>query len=405
MLIIYRRHVEADPSRTKDPNGCSHQDDPYWQRCRCPMWVRGTVDGVKVRESLKTRSWAKAEAERDRRNKAEDPTLAKEAPVTVADAVDQFLADSESRGCGEETLHKLRFILKNETPDIDRPMSPSLCAYATSKGVKTLRKIDLKFLREWRNEWVDQPLSKQKKQERVRSFLRFCVANRFITENPATGLSKIIVKRQPTLYFNKEEFQTLLDSTEKFPDSYGRIGASDASRLRTLMLLMRYSGLAIGDASTCGKKRLDKNGNLFLYRAKTNEPVYVPLPPFLIEDLKNCPDQNQHSWFWSGNGAKKVCAGNWRRCFRKLFKLADLRDEDGMPKRCHPHMFRDTFAVELLLAGTPIEEVAMLLGHDNIETTIESYSPWVKARQQKLTQSIKKMWGEVVSIEAGKRAG
>jgi site-specific recombinase XerC len=25
----------------------------------------------------------------------------------------------------------------------------------------------------------------------------------------------------------------------------------------------------------------------------------------------------------------------------------------GFPKRCHPHLFRDTFDVELLLAGAP----------------------------------------------------
>jgi site-specific recombinase XerD len=32
-------------------------------------------------------------------------------------------------------------------------------------------------------------------------------------------------------------------------------------------------------------------------------------------------------------------------------------------------MFRDTFAVEMLLAGVPIEQVAMLLGHKSIKTT------------------------------------
>jgi site-specific recombinase XerD len=35
----------------------------------------------------------------------------------------------------------------------------------------------------------------------------------------------------------------------------------------------------------------------------------------------------------------------------KLFKLAKIVKPDGTPKRCHPHMFRDTFAVELLVGG------------------------------------------------------
>ena len=35
----------------------------------------------------------------------------------------------------------------------------------------------------------------------------------------------------------------------------------------------------------------------------------------------------------------------------KLFKLAKIVKPGGTPKRCHPHMFRDTFAVELLVGG------------------------------------------------------
>jgi integrase/recombinase XerD len=50
-------------------------------------------------------------------------------------------------------------------------------------------------------------------------------------------------------------------------------------RLRTLILLMRWSGLAIKDAVTLERTRLSEDGNLFLYRAKTGVPVYVPLPP------------------------------------------------------------------------------------------------------------------------------
>ncbi len=39
------------------------------------------------------------------------------------------------------------------------------------------------------------------------------------------------------------------------------------------------------------------------------------------------------------------------------------------PKRCHPHMFRDTFAVELLLAGVPLDQVSLLLAHSSVKTT------------------------------------
>jgi len=44
----------------------------------------------------------------------------------------------------------------------------------------------------------------------------------------------------------------------------------------------------------------------------------------------------------------------------------------------------DTFAVELLLVGVPLEQVSILLGHASIKVTEKHYSPWVKARQDQL---------------------
>lgn len=55
-------------------------------------------------------------------------------------------------------------------------------------------------------------------------------------------------------------------------------------------------------------------------------------------------------------------------------------------------MFRDTFAVELLLAGVPIDQVSALLGHRSVRMTGKHYLPWVKARQKQLTASVRRTW-------------
>ena len=178
---------------------------------------------------------------------------------------------------------------------------------------------------------------------------------------------------------------------------------NQATRLRILTLLMRWSGLAIRDAVTLERRRLNENGELFLYRAKTGSPVYVPLPPNVAEELRNIPPgpiPNPGYFFWSGNGSPKSVVGNWQRSFRRLFKIADLRSDDGSPKRCHPHMLRDTFAVEMLLAGVPLEQVSILLGHKSIKITEKHYAPWVKARQEQLAANVRKAWSV---IEAGNK--
>ena len=56
------------------------------------------------------------------------------------------------------------------------------------------------------------------------------------------------------------------------------------------------------------------------------------------------------------------------------------------------HRFRHTFAVELLLAGVPIEQVSKLLGHKTVRTTERYYSAWVKERQRKLEADVKQAW-------------
>jgi len=52
--------------------------------------------------------------------------------------------------------------------------------------------------------------------------------------------------------------------------------------------------------------------------------------------------------------ADRDCDLELRRRLAKLFELAMV---DG----AHPHRFRDTFAVELLLSGVPIERMSILL--------------------------------------------
>ena len=39
-----------------------------------------------------------------------------------------------------------------------------------------------------------------------------------------------------------------------------------------------------------------------------------------------------------------------------------VRNPNDLGKRCHPHMFRDSFAVHFLLAGMPIDQVSVLPG-------------------------------------------
>jgi integrase/recombinase XerD len=126
--------------------------------------------------------------------------------------------------------------------------------------------------------------------------------------------------------------------------------------------------------------------------AKTGVPVRVPLPAEVAKLLHSLPSTNPGFFFWTGNGDPETAKKGWQRALRRLFRRAKIKRPDGTLKRCQPHMFRDTFAVELLLSGVPIDQVSLLLGHSSVKVTEKHYSPFVRARQEQLENSVKLSW-------------
>ncbi len=103
----------------------------------------------------------------------------------------------------------------------------------------------------------------------------------------------------PTDYFPPKEFEQIVAATEKYEYGGGNDSKHRRQRPRALTLLMRWSGLAILDATYLGRERLSKNENgdeqIFLYRAKTGVPVYVVIPNEVREALRALPNSHRPS--------------------------------------------------------------------------------------------------------------
>jgi integrase/recombinase XerD len=269
-----------------------------------------------------------------------------------------------------------------------------LLNWAKQRGLALLTELTTPELTKFRASWGNGPNTTRRKHERLVGFFNFCIANDWIEKNPGARMKRVEEKRVPTDYFTRQEFERIVDATYAYGDwQGGHDFHSRQKRLLALILLMRWSGLAIKDAVTLERERLGSDGRLFLYRAKTGVPVYVPLPAYVGEMLHALPNSNPRYFFWSGNGDSETGKKGWQRTLRHFFKrFAKITKPDGTPKRCHPHMFRDTFAVELLLSGVPIDQVSLLLGHSSVKITEKHYAPFVKARQEQLETSVKLSW-------------
>jgi integrase/recombinase XerD len=354
MLTIYRRHRKACKQR---------HDGRSYRRCLCPIWVDGLVGGTEIRKSLKTRDWQAAH-ELVRQWEAEGKREERPAPIRVKQACDKFISDAEARGLREPTVYKYRLLFRQ------------LQDFASVYGLDAMINFDVDWVRRFRASWPNKNIAARKKLEALRAFFRFVHESGWIPSNPASRLKPPKITEPPTAPLVKEQVDGILKACDVYPDR------ANAVRLRAMVLLLRYSGLRIRDAVTLPRNRV-QGDKLFLFTAKTGTPVYCPLPPIVMNALNTIPESPYY--FWTGLSKPKSAVGDWQRSLKRLFELGGVPD-------AHAHRFRDTFSVELLLAGVPIERVSILLGHQSVRITEKHYAPWVKARQEQLEADVRRTW-------------
>ncbi|OLC97693.1 MAG: hypothetical protein DMG35_15875 [Acidobacteria bacterium] len=362
MLTLYRRHKPT----------CPHfSEGRSYHHCKCAIWADGVLAGREVRKSLRTRDWTKANR-MVQKWEAEEQIIERAAPVTLADAWKSLLADLVARKLSDSTIRKYKLLERQMT------------AYGEEHGLKMPAQFDLDVLSKFRATWKDGPRTAGKKLERLRAFFRFAQKRKWVPDNLASDLRAPKVFLCPTMPFTREEMLRILAAIDKYRCEFSNRGAENARRIRALVLLLRYSGMRIGDAVSLTSDRIEGT-RLFLYTQKTGVPVNTVLPEFVLKALDATPRVTAKHFFWDGTLNLETIVGSWRKRLSKLFDLAKVPGG-------HAHRFRDTFAVELLLAGVPIERVSVLLGHQSVRITEKHYSPWVRSRQEQLEADVRNAW-------------
>ena len=347
-LQIFRRHSPT----------CPHKERTY-NRCRCKIWYDWHINGNRILKPFNTRNWS--EAQRMRNELETGGLIVKREATLLEDAVNAFLSDARARGLRESSIYKLKLL------------TTRLKEFGESKGYTYISDFDIERTSVFRETWTNRGTAARKKLEALRTFFRFCVDRKWVTDNPAKALKMPRNTEPPVEPFTDEEIEQILAAIEKYPDK------QNAIRLRALILLLRYSGLRLGDAVTISRDRIE-NGTLILRTEKTGTLVRLPLPQKVVDAIAACPGPRYP--FWSGNGKRKSVVTDWQRALKRLFDIAGVRG-------AHAHRFRHTFACNLLSVGVSLTHVAKLLGHSSEAITEKYYSAWIKGRQEALEAAIK----------------
>ena len=227
-------------------------------------------------------------------------------------------------------------------------------------------------LREWRAHLARRyrPRTVNRKLAAVRAFLAWAY-ERGLAPGPPPRIRGVREQTTAPRWLTKQEETRLLREAERAVLAAERM--SDAAVFRAvrnlaLLVLMLHTGLRVGEVERLRLSDVEQNGRTWRLRVrgKGRKERFVPLNAAARKALERWLRVREERGVFEealfvGQRGHPLDASAIRRI------VADLARRAGV--RATPHTLRHTFAKRLLDAGVPLEKVAALLGHENLNTT------------------------------------
>jgi len=345
---------------------------------------------VQHRRKAGTRSWAEAE---DNKRRLEDQLAGRVTTVPVSDGGQPF----------REAIKA--FITEKEIADIDRPQRnryqtelDRFADFCESSSVFVVQRVTQEMVNAYKATWpgvYGSTYTRRQVQIRLLSFLRFCAYSKWLDRVPR--MASIKITEPPTESLTDDEYNAVLAAAPlEFPDELG-------VKIAVIIQLMRWSGLAVRDASNLRRAEILKRDGFYAIQRKRQKIlaahgadkaafVYIPIPEEIGELLNSVANGNPEYVFFDAGANKgkdlSHFSKNVSEYISAVFARAKVHSEGHMVS----HRLRDTFAVDLLVKGVPLEEVSKLLGHSSVVTTEKHYSRWIKGRQDRLDSLVRATW-------------
>jgi len=174
-----------------------------------------------------------------------------------------------------------------------------------------------------------------------------------IAKNPCSNLCVIKYQQKVRIPFSDTDLERLKDSCECIRD-------------KAIVYFLFSTGARISEVCALNRSDIDFDELECKVLGKGNKErtVYLNSVAAMVlkKYLKSRKDDSPA--LFSGKGTDRLEPG----AIRKMLK--DLEARSGVVN-VHPHRFRRTLATNLINHGMSIQEVAVILGHSSIDTTME----------------------------------
>ena len=193
-------------------------------------------------------------------------------------------------------------------------------------------------------------------------------------ENRFFDSFKSFPKTRPAItILTPEEIEKLLEVDLTF-GRYGKVSKAEASErlntaYKTMCMFLAYTGCRFDEIASLRVKYVDlAAGKVTFVETKNKETRYAHITEPLISRLKDqIEGKDEEDLVFLTLAGAKIHPTDFDKQLKRRAVAA------GITKRVYPHLFRHSFATQLLMSGVDVTMVASILGHKDIQTTYENY--------------------------------
>ena len=262
------------------------------------------------------------------------------ADVESGELLDAFLSAKAIEGRSEKTIRHYRYIIECAMADIHAP----------------IRQVTVFHLRSYLTNRKEDGLA-DKTLEGIRSVLcsyfGWLHKEGLITDNPCANLSPIKCAKKVRAPYSDVDIEKLKE-------------ACDTSRDKAIISFLLSTGCRISEVCGLNRDSIDFVARECTVLGKGNKERTVFLDEvtsMLVQRYLSERNDSSDALF-AGKGSERMTPGGIRA------RLKTISDNAGVTN-VHPHRFRRTLATNLINHGMQIQEVATILGHDKLDTTMK----------------------------------
>lgn len=250
-----------------------------------------------------------------------------------------YLQAKEIEGRSQKTLNRYSYMLEKMITGIGAPITKvtvfHVRTYLMSERKRGLSDASLEGVRSI-----------------MSAFFGWLLKEGLIKLNPMANIGTIKCQKQVKEPFSRLEIELIKQACE-------------TCRERAIVSFLQSTGCRIGEVCRLDKEDIDLQTFECKVLGKGNKERIVYFSPVTAMELERYFKERTDSDPCLFAGVKGRLTEQGMRAFLKR-----IEKRCGVPN-IHPHRFRRTLATNLIDRGMAIQEVAYILGHDNLNTTMK----------------------------------